>query len=157
MSSPELNRLLEDLRKDPHLLNESRAVLRDSDAALRWASDRGYRLTLKDVGELLDSDRELSGRRPRQGRRGRYRLASRLAPLTSADWLTVLEPRLVPPLFDSETVERLRRLARTLPGECQGTLELRLAPGSSPVDLSLRLRTARDASGLTMELPLLDP
>jgi predicted ribosomally synthesized peptide with nif11-like leader len=60
MSSPELNRLLEDLRKDPHLLNESRAVLRDSDAALRWASDRGYRLTLKDVAELLDSDRELS-------------------------------------------------------------------------------------------------
>jgi predicted ribosomally synthesized peptide with nif11-like leader len=60
MSSPELNRLLEDLRKDPNLLNESRAALRDSDAALRWASDRGYRLTLKDVGELLDSDRELS-------------------------------------------------------------------------------------------------
>jgi predicted ribosomally synthesized peptide with nif11-like leader len=60
MSSPELNRLLDDLRKDPRLLNESRAVLRDSDAALRWASDRGYRLSLRDIRELLDSDRELS-------------------------------------------------------------------------------------------------
>jgi predicted ribosomally synthesized peptide with nif11-like leader len=60
MSSPELSRLLEDLRKDPLLLNESRALLRDSESALRWASDRGYRLTLADVKELLDSDRELS-------------------------------------------------------------------------------------------------
>jgi predicted ribosomally synthesized peptide with nif11-like leader len=60
MSSPELSRLLEDLRKDPLLLNESRALLRDSEAALCWARDHGYRLSPADVAELLDSDRELS-------------------------------------------------------------------------------------------------
>jgi predicted ribosomally synthesized peptide with nif11-like leader len=60
MSSPELSRLLEDLRKDPVLLNESRALRRNSEAALGWAAGRGYRLTLKDVMDLLDCDRELS-------------------------------------------------------------------------------------------------
>src|SRR3569832_1394021 len=40
--------------------------------------------------------------------------------LTSADWLGVLAPWLVEPLFAPETVKRLRRLAMTLPGECQG-------------------------------------
>jgi hypothetical protein len=68
--------------------------------------------------------------------------------LTSADWLAVLAPRLVEPLFHPESVGRLRRLARTLPGECQGTLETRLAPGVAPVDLSLRLRTAQEVRGL---------
>jgi len=60
MRSAELNRLLEDLRRDPRLLEESRPRLRDSDAALQWAVDRGYRLTLRDVAELCESDRELS-------------------------------------------------------------------------------------------------
>lgn len=74
-------------------------------------------------------------------------------PLTSADWLGVLAPRLIEPLFDPEAVERLRRLARTLPGECQGTLETRLAPEAAPVDLSLRLRTAAEARDLAARLP----
>jgi hypothetical protein len=73
--------------------------------------------------------------------------------LTSADWLGVLAPRLVESLFDSETVERLRRLAMTLPGECQGTLETRLAPEAAPIDLSLRLRTAAEARDLAARLP----
>lgn len=73
--------------------------------------------------------------------------------LTSADWLGVLEPRLVEPLFDPETVMRLRRLGMTLPGECQGTLEARLASGAALVDLSLRLRTADDARGLAARFP----
>jgi len=60
MRSSELNRLLEDLRKDGNLLEESRRQLRDPEAALRWAVDRGYRLTVADVAELRDSDRELS-------------------------------------------------------------------------------------------------
>lgn len=60
MRSSELNRLLEDLRKDPDLLHESQGRLRNPDAALRWAVDRGYRLTLGDIAELCDSDRELS-------------------------------------------------------------------------------------------------
>ncbi|MEO6195432.1 MAG: hypothetical protein ABIS20_20615, partial [Thermoanaerobaculia bacterium] len=73
--------------------------------------------------------------------------------LTSADWLDVFEPRLVEPLFDPEIVRRLRRLATALPGQCQGTLEARLAPGAAPVDLSLRLRTADEARAMTARLP----
>ena len=74
-------------------------------------------------------------------------------PLTSADWLKVLEPRLTAPLFDPETVERLLRLAGAFPGECQGTLEVRLAPGVAPVDLSLRLRTVDEARAMAARLP----
>ncbi len=73
--------------------------------------------------------------------------------LTSADWLEVFEPWLIEPLFDPETVRRLRRLATALPGQCQGTLEVRLASGAAPVDLSLRLRTADDARVTTARLP----
>jgi predicted ribosomally synthesized peptide with nif11-like leader len=60
MSRVDLNRLLEDLRKDPHLLEESRGLLHDPDAALRWAEGKGYHLTREEVEDLLDSDRELS-------------------------------------------------------------------------------------------------
>jgi predicted ribosomally synthesized peptide with nif11-like leader len=60
MRSSELNRLLEDLQKDPDLLQEARGQLHNPEAALRWAVDRGYRLTLGDLAELCDSDRELS-------------------------------------------------------------------------------------------------
>jgi predicted ribosomally synthesized peptide with nif11-like leader len=60
MRSSELNRLLEDLRKDPALLLESRQQLHNPEAALRWAVDLGYRLTVGDMAELSDSDRELS-------------------------------------------------------------------------------------------------
>jgi len=60
MSSTELNRFLEDLRNEPRLLEESRALLRDPEAALRWAREKGYHLTPADIQELLDSDRELS-------------------------------------------------------------------------------------------------
>ncbi|MFL6261285.1 MAG: hypothetical protein ACJ76Y_16425 [Thermoanaerobaculia bacterium] len=73
--------------------------------------------------------------------------------LTSADWLGVLEPRLVEPLFAPEAVRRIRRLATTLPGECQGTLEARLAPEAASVDLSLRLRTAAEARELAARFP----
>jgi len=73
--------------------------------------------------------------------------------LTSADWLEVLKPRLIEPLFDPETVARLRQLAIGLPGQCQGTLEVRLAPGTAPVDLSLRLRTADEARAMAERLP----
>jgi predicted ribosomally synthesized peptide with nif11-like leader len=60
MSSSELNRFLEDVRKDPHLVDELRALLSDPDAALIWAGDKGYHLTREEVAELCDSDRELS-------------------------------------------------------------------------------------------------
>jgi hypothetical protein len=73
--------------------------------------------------------------------------------LTSADWLKVLEPRLIEPLFDPASIERLRQLATLFPGECRGTLEARLAPGFAPVDLSLRLRTADEAHATAARLP----
>ena len=60
MSSAELSRLLDDLRNDHRLLEESRALLRDSEAALRWTREKGYHLTLAEIQELLDCDRELS-------------------------------------------------------------------------------------------------
>ncbi len=74
-------------------------------------------------------------------------------PLTAADWLSVFAPKLTEPLFASETVGRLRGLARTLPGDCQGVLEVRLASGAAQVDLSLRLLTAAQARALAARLP----
>ena len=60
MSSTELSRFLEALRNDPRLLDESRTLLRNPDAALRWAHGRGYLITPADVQELLEHDVELS-------------------------------------------------------------------------------------------------
>ena len=60
MSSAELSRFLEALRNDPHLLDESRTLLRDPGSALRWAHGKGYLLTPADIQELLDCDQELS-------------------------------------------------------------------------------------------------
>ncbi len=60
MGRAELNRLLEDARQNPHLLEELRALLSDPEEALRWACNKGYLLLLKDIEELRDSDRELS-------------------------------------------------------------------------------------------------
>jgi predicted ribosomally synthesized peptide with nif11-like leader len=60
MGRAELNRLLEDARQDPHLLEELRALLSDPEEALRWACGKGYMLLLTDIAELRDSDRELS-------------------------------------------------------------------------------------------------
>jgi predicted ribosomally synthesized peptide with nif11-like leader len=60
MSRTELHRLLDDLRNDPSLLEESRSLLRDSEAALGWTRKKGYDLTAAEIQQLLDSDRELS-------------------------------------------------------------------------------------------------
>ncbi len=56
----ELTRLLEDLRNDSRLLDESRTLLHRPDSALQWAHEKGYRITRDDLAVLLDSDRELS-------------------------------------------------------------------------------------------------
>jgi hypothetical protein len=75
-------------------------------------------------------------------------------PLTCADWLPVLQLHLKEPLFTPRHVERLRSLARRLPGDGQGVLEARLAPGSSaPIDLSLRLLDDRQAHEMAERLP----
>lgn len=80
---------------------------------------------------------------------GRHRHRRALDPVPSrgdcGDWLTVLEPHLVEPLFQPPAVARLHRLASKLPGDCSGVLELRLAPGPGIVDLSLRLKEPSQA------------
>ena len=60
MITAELTRLLEDLRKDPRLLSESKTLLHNPTSALHWANDKGYGVTREDVAVLLDSERELS-------------------------------------------------------------------------------------------------
>jgi predicted ribosomally synthesized peptide with nif11-like leader len=60
MIHAELTRLLEDLRQDPDLLNESRTLLQNPDSALLWANGKGYQVTPDDIAVLLDSDRELA-------------------------------------------------------------------------------------------------
>jgi hypothetical protein len=74
-------------------------------------------------------------------------------PLTTAHWLTVLAPHLTEPLFGPEALARLARLGSSLPGECRGILEVRLASGAPAVDLSLRLHTAGQAHGMAARLP----
>lgn len=73
-----------------------------------------------------------------------------------AAWLQVIRPRLTEPLFSPEAAARLFALASRLPGECQAVLEARLAPGSAPVDLSLRLARPAEAR-LLLDGPLPDP
>jgi predicted ribosomally synthesized peptide with nif11-like leader len=60
MSSDELKRFLQSLSATPRLLEELRSLLATPDAAVRWADDRGYRLTPEDIAELQRSDQELS-------------------------------------------------------------------------------------------------
>ncbi|HEV7507448.1 MAG TPA: Nif11-like leader peptide family RiPP precursor [Thermoanaerobaculia bacterium] len=60
MSSKELKDFLGSVGASPSLLEELRALLPAPDAAIRWASNRGYRLTQEDVAELQGSNEELS-------------------------------------------------------------------------------------------------
>lgn len=64
------------------------------------------------------------------------------------DWLTVLGPHLIEPLFQPPAVARLHSLAVHLPGDCSSVLELRLAPGPSIIDLSLPLLAPSQAPPL---------
>ena len=86
------------------------------------------------------------------GRRSRLRRYPAVA-LTTAHWLTVLAPHLTEPLFGPGPLARLSRLGSSLPGECRGILEVRLASGAPAVDLSLRLRTAGQARGMAARSP----
>ncbi|HEX3527764.1 MAG TPA: hypothetical protein VH988_11920 [Thermoanaerobaculia bacterium] len=64
------------------------------------------------------------------------------------DWLGVVGPYLVAPLFAPAAVVRVHDLASHLPGDCAGVLEFRLAPGQSAVDFSLRLTAPAQARPL---------
>jgi len=68
--------------------------------------------------------------------------------LTCGDWLVVVRPFLIDPLFQPAAVARVRSVAAHLPGSCAGVLETRLAPGPSAVDLSLRLLEPAQARSL---------
>lgn len=72
--------------------------------------------------------------------------ASGIAVVTSCDdWLSVLQPHLREPLFHPGGVERLRALARRLPGDTLAAIEIRLASEAGPIDLSLRLEDSGQA------------
>ncbi len=71
-----------------------------------------------------------------------------------ARWLDVVSPRLTEPLFAGSAVERLKALARYLPGSCQAILEASLQPAPA-VDLSVQVAEAAQALELA-EAPLPD-
>jgi predicted ribosomally synthesized peptide with nif11-like leader len=60
MSMADLERLLEDLRKDPALMEDLRRRVHDSAMAADWARQKGYILGREDLKALSASDRELS-------------------------------------------------------------------------------------------------
>lgn len=64
-------------------------------------------------------------------------------------WLAVVRPRLTEPLFQPIVVERLPSVTSSLPGDCLGILETRLAHGDGTVDLSVRLSEAAQARFLS--------
>jgi predicted ribosomally synthesized peptide with nif11-like leader len=60
MSRNDLERLLEDLRKDPSLMEDLKRRVHDRDMAMEWAREKGYILGREDLRALSESDRELS-------------------------------------------------------------------------------------------------
>ena len=69
------------------------------------------------------------------------------------DWLAFVRPWLAPALVDETAYERLRGVARRLPGDGLAALEIRLAAGSGPVDLSLKLSEPSHVRGVADALP----
>ncbi|MES1240539.1 MAG: hypothetical protein ABUT39_02870 [Acidobacteriota bacterium] len=74
-------------------------------------------------------------------------------PPSCGDWLSVLQRHLRPPLFKPEGTERLRRLARGLPGDLLTVLELRLGNSGGPIDLAFRLTGPEEALRIADVLP----
>lgn len=60
-------------------------------------------------------------------------------PPTCDDWLAFVRPWLSDALVDAAAYERLREVARQLPGDGLMALEIRLAPGPAVVDLSWKV------------------
>ena len=60
MSKTELDRLIADLQKHPGLMAELRGLIPDLDRMIRWVAEKGYRVTLAELRQLADLDRELS-------------------------------------------------------------------------------------------------
>lgn len=66
-------------------------------------------------------------------------------PLTCDDWLSVLRTHLREPLFDPAGTQRLRSIARRLPGDLLAAVEVRLGAQAGAIDLSLRARNPDEA------------
>lgn len=60
MSRPELERLLEDVQRDPELREDFRNASEDSTRLAQWTVARGYELTDVEIADLVNSERELS-------------------------------------------------------------------------------------------------
>ncbi len=67
---------------------------------------------------------------------------------TCADWLPVVRPHLAEILVDGPALERIRRLARLLPGDAASALEVRLGRIHGAVDFSVRLTRPAQARRL---------
>ncbi|MEM9553554.1 MAG: hypothetical protein AAGC60_04795 [Acidobacteriota bacterium] len=65
--------------------------------------------------------------------------------LTCDQWLPLLVPYLAEALVSGESLGRIERLARRLPGGSLGAIEVRLGAGSDQVDLAFRLTNAEQA------------
>jgi hypothetical protein len=86
--------------------------------------------------------------------------AAPAADLRLGDWLPRLRPHLARTWVGDLAFDRLRRIARHLPGDVLTALEIRLGPDpadvsiqESPVDLSVRLATAEQARDVAPCLP----
>jgi predicted ribosomally synthesized peptide with nif11-like leader len=60
MSTTSLASFLAEMQTKPALLAELRGLLSTPDAALRWAREKGYRLSADDVAYLAETDDSLS-------------------------------------------------------------------------------------------------
>jgi len=60
MSMKDLERLMSDLRSDPTLMNEFRALGESREAWVRWGLERGYRFSVQEAEGLAASRGELS-------------------------------------------------------------------------------------------------
>jgi predicted ribosomally synthesized peptide with nif11-like leader len=60
MSATSLTSFLAEMQSKPALLAELRSLLPTPEAAIRWADEKGYRLTRNDVAHLADSDDALT-------------------------------------------------------------------------------------------------
>jgi hypothetical protein len=74
---------------------------------------------------------------------------------TLNEWLPVVEPHLSAVLVEEVAKRRLRNVARYIPEDCLGVLEVRLPPREATVDLSVRLE--RPDQALQMIAQLSDP
>jgi len=60
MSMEDLERLMSDLRNEPELMKELRALGESRENWVRWAGERGYRFSVQEAEGLATSRGELS-------------------------------------------------------------------------------------------------